>query len=46
VEGDYQRVVPPSSLHGAAGTKQALVAAREQELHQALQADECDGCNE
>jgi hypothetical protein len=46
VHGDYQGIVPLSSLDGSAGAKYALVAAGKYELQEALESHERHGQNE
>ena len=46
MEGDHRLVVPLPPLDGAADAEQALVAARERELQQTLEAGESDCHNQ
>jgi hypothetical protein len=40
VQGNYERVVPPSSLNGATSARPELVSTSEYELEEALAGDE------
>jgi len=40
VQGNYERVVPPSSLNGATSAQSELVSTSEYELEEALAGDE------
>ena len=46
MQGNYERVVPPSSLDGATSACSALVSTSEHELEEALGGNESDADDE
>ena len=46
MQGNYERVVPPSSLDGATSARSELVSTSEYELEEALGGNECDADDE
>jgi hypothetical protein len=46
VQGNYERVVPPSSLDGATSARSELVSTSEYELEEALAGNESDANKE
>jgi hypothetical protein len=46
VQGNYERVVPPSSLDGATSARSELVSTSEYELEEALGGNESDADDE